>query len=115
MPSTIKFPPPALSPNENAAVFCREVTKDFGTGDGRVRALNGVDFQACSGEITLLVGPSGCGKTTLLSVIGGLLNKSSGHLSVLGTDLHQLKGAASVNSGSRISVSCFSNTIFYLR
>ena len=96
MPSAIEFPPPTHSRNESAAVFCRNVTKDFGSGEGRVRALDGVDFEACSGEITLLVGPSGCGKTTLLSVIGGLLNKSSGHLSVLGTEMQQLKGASSV-------------------
>jgi putative ABC transport system ATP-binding protein len=96
MPGTIEFPPLTHSQKENAAVLCRDVTKDFGSGEGCVRALNGVDFEARSGEITMLVGPSGCGKTTLLSVIGGLLNKSSGHLMVLGADMQQLKGAASV-------------------
>jgi putative ABC transport system ATP-binding protein len=79
-----------------AAVSCRQVTKDFGAGDTCVRALNGVDFDANFGEITLVVGPSGCGKTTLLSIVGGLLNKSGGNLNVLGTSADQLRGGAGI-------------------
>ena len=78
------------------AVVCRQITKDFGTGENRQRVLRGVDFQARYGEITLLVGPSGCGKTTLLSVIAGLLNKTGGQIDVLGIDVDQLKGSDSV-------------------
>jgi putative ABC transport system ATP-binding protein len=92
----ITFPASARAANEQAAVVCRQVTKDFGTGDSRVRALTGVDFEANIGEITLLVGPSGCGKTTLLCVIGGLLNKSGGYMHVLGADPAELKGSANV-------------------
>ena len=69
------------------AILCRGVTKDFGTGEMKVRALRGVDLDVYSGELTLLVGPSGCGKTTLLSVICGILNATAGEISVLGTDL----------------------------
>lgn len=82
--------------NNNPAVTCRALTKDFGAGDSRVSVLRGVDFEAHYGEITLLVGPSGCGKTTLLSVVAGLLNKSGGEIDVLGTDVDTLKGSASV-------------------
>jgi putative ABC transport system ATP-binding protein len=78
------------------AVQCRALTKDFGTGDNKVQVLRGVDFEARYGEITLIAGPSGCGKTTLLSVIAGLLNKSGGHIDVLGTDVDRLKGSAAV-------------------
>ncbi len=78
------------------AVVCRDLTKDFGSGDNAVRVLRGVDFEARYGEITLLVGPSGCGKTTLLSVIAGLLNKTAGHIDVLGTDVDSLSGSAAV-------------------
>jgi putative ABC transport system ATP-binding protein len=80
----------------SAAVSCRQVTKDFGSGEGRVRALNGVDFEAFYGEMTLLVGPSGCGKTTLLCVISGLLEKSGGFLEVLEKNIEGLGGAAGV-------------------
>src|SRR6476661_7631817 len=78
------------------AVVSRGLTKDFGSGENRVRVLRGVDFEAHYGEITLLVGPSGCGKTTLLSVVAGLLNKSGGDIDVLGTDVDTLKGSDSV-------------------
>ena len=78
------------------AVTCRNLTKDFGTGDARVRVLRGIDFEAHYGEMTLLVGPSGCGKTTLISVIAGLLNKNEGRIDVLGTDVDKLKGAEAV-------------------
>lgn len=83
------------SQNESA-VMSRGLTKDFGAGEKRVQVLRGVDFEARFGEITLLVGPSGCGKTTLLCVIAGLLNKSGGHIEVLGTDTGSLAGSASV-------------------
>jgi putative ABC transport system ATP-binding protein len=78
------------------AVSCRELTKDFGTGENRVQVLRGVDFEARYGEITLLAGPSGCGKTTLLCVIAGLLNKSGGRIDVLGTDAARLRGSDAV-------------------
>jgi putative ABC transport system ATP-binding protein len=78
------------------AVVCRDITKDFGSGDSRLRVLRGVDFEAPYGEMTLLVGPSGCGKTTLLSVIAGLLNKSGGQIDVLGTEVDKLSGSESV-------------------
>src|SRR4051794_13357975 len=78
------------------AVVSRDLTKDFGSGEERVRVLRGVDFEANYGEITLLVGPSGCGKTTLLSVVAGLLNKSGGQIDVLGTDMDRLGGSDAV-------------------
>lgn len=96
MSKIVGFPQRTQAVNDQAAVLCRQVTKDFGSGNGQVRALNGVDFEAYFGEITMLVGPSGCGKTTLLCVIGGLLNKSGGQLQVLGTDMQGMKGAANV-------------------
>src|SRR5215831_17655314 len=79
-----------------SAVVCRDVTKDFGDGDRKVRVLRGVDFEAAYGEMTLLVGPSGCGKTTLLCVLAGLLNKTGGQVEVLGTDMDSLRGPESV-------------------
>ncbi|MFO0876632.1 MAG: ATP-binding cassette domain-containing protein [Gemmataceae bacterium] len=57
---------------------CVGVTKDFGDGDERIQVLRGIDLDLPCGEMTLLVGPSGCGKTTLISIIAGLLDVSSG-------------------------------------
>ena len=82
--------------SDDLAVKCRDLTKAFGSGESAVSVLRGVDFEARRGEITLLVGPSGCGKTTLLSVIAGLLNRTSGEVNVLGTDLDQLNASQAV-------------------
>src|SRR5207245_4040217 len=74
----------------DVAVSCRQVRKHFGEGDTRIEALRGVDFDARFGELSFLVGPSGCGKTTLISVIAGLLDRTAGDLSVLGTAVDAL-------------------------
>lgn len=69
---------------------CRNLLKDYGSGPSRVRALRGVDLDIAPGELTLLVGPSGCGKTTLISILAGTLDATSGDVSVLGVDLKRL-------------------------
>jgi putative ABC transport system ATP-binding protein len=66
------------------------LTKDYGSGDSRVRALRGLDVEIATGELTLLVGPSGCGKTTLISILAGTLEPTDGDVSVLGVDLRHL-------------------------
>jgi putative ABC transport system ATP-binding protein len=71
-------------------VSCRAVRKHFGHGDARIEALRGVDFETRFGELSFLVGPSGCGKTTLISIIAGLLDRTGGELSVLGTRIDDL-------------------------
>src|SRR6202047_3719811 len=73
------------------AVFCRGVTKEFGSGETRTQALRGVDVEVFAGQMTLLVGPSGCGKTTLISIIAGLLNPTAREVVVLSNPLHQMK------------------------
>src|SRR5262245_3564222 len=73
-----------------AAVECRQVTKEFAAGEMRVQALRGVNLAVAPGEMTLLVGPSGCGKTTLISVIAALLDPTSGEVEVLGVSLSEL-------------------------
>lgn len=77
--------------NNGFAVHVRNVTKTFGTGETRVMALKGVDFDARAGELLMIVGPSGCGKTTLLSVIAGTLAFDDGEIDVFKTSLHDLK------------------------
>jgi putative ABC transport system ATP-binding protein len=78
--------------NLNLAVVCRQVSKEFGSGDTKVQALRDVNMDVRYGEMTLLVGPSGCGKTTLISVICGLLDVSSGDVFVLGQQLSKMGG-----------------------
>src|SRR6266487_3111978 len=78
------------------AITAREITKRFGTGTASTLALRGVDVDVPFGGITMLVGPSGCGKTTLLSMIAGLLEPSSGDIRVLGQDLPSLSATEQV-------------------
>src|SRR5258708_6036059 len=74
-------------------VSCREVVKDFGDGEARIRVLHGIDADVFGSELTLLVGPSGCGKTTLISIIAGLLYPTGGDVILFGTPQSQLKGS----------------------
>jgi len=79
------------------AVSCHGVSKDFGTGETRVRALIDVELELPPGELTLLVGPSGCGKTTLISIVAGLLDPTVGTVEVLGRELTAMRGRRLVN------------------
>jgi putative ABC transport system ATP-binding protein len=54
------------------------LTKELGSGAGKVAALKGVSLALRGGELTLLMGPSGSGKTTLLSILGCMLTPTAG-------------------------------------
>ena len=54
------------------------LTKELGSGAGKVAALKGVSLALNGGELTLLMGPSGSGKTTLLSILGCMLAPTEG-------------------------------------
>lgn len=55
-----------------------------------VKAVNGINLTITEGEFTALKGPSGCGKTTLLNLLGGLDQPSSGSILIDGTDITAL-------------------------
>jgi len=63
----------------------QNVTKVFGSGDGTVHALRGVDLAVSRGQVTAIMGQSGSGKSTLLQVMAGLEPPTSGHV-LLGDD-----------------------------
>ncbi len=86
----------AVAPEGNTrpiAVRCRQVTKNYGSGNATVRALRGVDLDVFEGEMLMMVGPSGCGKTTLISVVAGVLDRDAGECSVFGKDFSALSGS----------------------
>ena len=58
----------------------KDVKFFYQTKESEVCALDGVDFFLEEKSFTSLVGPSGCGKTTILSLIAGLLQPSSGEI-----------------------------------
>jgi putative ABC transport system ATP-binding protein len=59
-------------PTKTAAVVLDGVTKIYGRGEGRVRALDDVSVVFESGTFTAIMGPSGSGKTTLVQAAAGL-------------------------------------------
>lgn len=49
-----------------------------------VPVLEGIGFSVPEGETWAVIGPSGCGKSTLLFLLAGLLEPTSGHISLNG-------------------------------
>ncbi len=66
------------------------LTKTYAQGEAAMRALDGVSIDLRPGELALFVGPSGSGKTTLLSILGCILQPTSGTLRVMETDVTAL-------------------------
>ncbi len=69
----------------------RKIVKDYPAGDGTVNALKGIDLSFRESEFVAILGPSGCGKTTLLNIIGGLDQYTSGDLIINGTSTKDYK------------------------
>lgn len=68
-------------------VELKNVSKIFGKGINSVKALTNINFQASSGEMSLVLGPSGSGKSTFLTIAGGLQSPTSGQVLVDGVDI----------------------------
>lgn len=68
-------------------VELKNVNKVFGKGVNTVKALTDINFQALSGEMSLVLGPSGSGKSTFLTIAGGLQSPTSGQVLVDGEDI----------------------------
>jgi ABC-2 type transport system ATP-binding protein len=62
----------------------KDLSKTYATG---FKALRGINLDIARGEIFALLGPNGAGKTTLISIICGIVNPSSGNVTVDGHDI----------------------------
>lgn len=67
------------------------ITKTYPAGGETIEALKGVDIQFRKSEFVSILGPSGCGKTTMLNIIGGLDQYTSGDLVINGKSTKDFK------------------------
>ncbi len=82
-PSSDLLPAPALR--------VRDLRKTYDNG---VEALKGVSLDVDPGDFYALLGPNGAGKSTLIGIVSSLVNKTSGEVSVFGTDIDADRDAA---------------------
>ena len=75
---------------ENTLIDMRNVKKVYHVGTVDVHALRGVDLQIASGDICSIIGRSGSGKSTMLNVLAGLEQVSSGEIVIAGKHLERM-------------------------
>ena len=66
------------------------LTKEYGKGDIKVKALDDISFTVNKGEFVAIIGPSGSGKSTLLHLLGGVDRPTSGKVHIDNTDIYKL-------------------------
>ncbi len=64
-----------------AAIECLDLRKTY---DGKVEAVRGLNLRIEGGECFGLLGPNGAGKTTTIEILEGLLDPTSGEVTILG-------------------------------
>ncbi|MDE6284847.1 MAG: ABC transporter ATP-binding protein, partial [Bacilli bacterium] len=69
----------------------KNIKKEYNTGTEKVKALKGINLEFRDCEFVSILGPSGCGKTTLLNIIGGLDNYTTGDLIISGKSTKDFK------------------------
>ncbi len=75
---------------------CRNVVRQFAEGESMLEVLSGVNLEVKPGERLAIIGASGCGKTTLLQIMGGLDEPTTGEVIVGG---HSLAHTSEVKKG----------------
>lgn len=68
-----------------------DIKKDYETGGTKVPALKGINLRFRDSEFVSILGQSGCGKTTMLNIVGGLDQYTSGDLIINGKSTKDFK------------------------
>lgn len=71
-------------------IRAENLSKQYGSGDATVMAIQDIDFTVESGEFVSIMGESGAGKSTLLSIVGAMNPPSSGKFVVDEIDVYHL-------------------------
>jgi ABC-type nitrate/sulfonate/bicarbonate transport system ATPase subunit len=77
---------PTLPPSSQYPIEAWGLGRTFWQGSEPISAFHDVTFALTEGEFATIIGPSGCGKTTLLNVLAGLLEPSSGRVLIYGEE-----------------------------
>ncbi len=72
-------------------IKAENINKTYNENTIPVHALNHVNLEIDRGEFTAIVGPSGCGKTTLLNILGGLDQPTTGKVTISDTEITSMK------------------------
>jgi putative ABC transport system ATP-binding protein len=76
--------------NSSIAVRTEDLRRHYQMGEALIRAVDGISFEIGAGEFVALLGQSGSGKSSLLNLIAGLDQPTSGSVWVQGSDLANL-------------------------
>src|SRR3954452_11385233 len=79
-----------MTATDDIAVHISNVTRSYNVSDERVMALRGISLDISRGTFVGLMGRSGSGNTTLLNMIGGLDQPTTGEISVYGQPLSSM-------------------------
>ena len=71
-------------------ISLRNITTKYGSGEAEISALKGINLSVDKGEFVVILGSSGAGKSTMLNIIGGMDNATSGKYYVDKTDVTAL-------------------------
>jgi putative ABC transport system ATP-binding protein len=83
-----------MNQSDEPVVRARGIRKDYGSGEGLVRAVDDIDLDVIRGETVAVMGPSGCGKSTLLHLLGGLDRPTAGELWLAGRRIDEMSERA---------------------
>jgi NitT/TauT family transport system ATP-binding protein len=78
--ATASMPAAAAGDSSRNRIAFDRVSVDFPTQHGPMRVLDDVSFEIRHGEFVSIIGPSGCGKTTLMNIVGGFVQPTSGRV-----------------------------------
>ena len=68
-------------------IHLEKVSKIYGTKEVKIIAVDEISFEIAKGEFVVIVGPSGAGKTTVLNILGGMDQATSGEVLVDGRNI----------------------------
>jgi NitT/TauT family transport system ATP-binding protein len=86
-PDAADGPRPARGPARDLLFSCADVSVVLPHAAGDRKVLDGITFDVHRGEVFTIVGPSGTGKTTLIRVLGGLTQATTGSVYINGRAL----------------------------